>query len=155
MVSQLEDALENKDTQFIFRSNIDREGDGSKIQWPDSSANDYIFRPIYDEEIKNCCFYQYTMMYEKHFKSFAEMRNEANNHYQSNINDQESTKRFLFMEEHPGSKYAYMVKRKHNVIPIILMKVGKYATSNYFRSKQVRLGKKQEFCESNMQRMHL
>jgi len=141
LVSQLEDALENKDTQFIFRSNIDREGDGSKIQWPDSSANDYIFRPIYDEEIKNCCFYQYTMMYEKHFKSFAEMRNEANNHYQSNINDQESTKRFLFMEEHPGSKYAYMVKRKHNVIPIISMKVGKICDIELLQIKASEVGR--------------
>lgn len=125
LVSQMEDVLDDKEISFILRTNIDRDGDGSKIQWPDSTANDYLYRPMDNEQIKNCCFYQYTMSYEKKFKTFAEMRNEDNNGNRNNVNDQESKKRFTFMTEHPGSQYAYMVKRKHHVVPIISIKTGK------------------------------
>ena len=87
------------------------------------------------------------------------MRNEVNNHSQSNINDQESTKRFSFMEEHPGSKYAYMVKRKHNVIPIISVKVGKICDIELLQIGASKVGREtrilREECAKNALMMFL
>ena len=118
LLTQLEDVLEGKEVHFILRRN--KAKDGEVIQWADSSADDYIMRP---DELKNNCFYDMTMNYEKKFKTFEQMRKEEEN-AAGGERDAESKKRLEFFCEHPGKDYSYMTKLKHPVIPKISMRAG-------------------------------
>jgi hypothetical protein len=125
LLSQMEDLLDGKEIHFIFRRNWDKESNET-IQWADSSANDYLYRPIdedVDPEITNgdkigdMCFYEWTMKFEKKYKTFAEMRKE-----EEGSAGEDSKKRLKFLCEHPGHKFCYAAKRKHDVIPVISMR---------------------------------
>lgn len=121
LLSQMEDVLDQKEINFILRRNKDAEG--NELQWPDSAANDYIYRLGDNQEIQNQSFYEWMMKYEKKFYSQKELKDKENG--TNNQNDAESNKRFPFTEEHPGSKYSFMIKRKHHVIPIVYIREGK------------------------------
>jgi hypothetical protein len=72
LLSQMKDVLEGKEINFILRKNRG-ENNETKL-WPDSSANDYRFRCDDPEgELHNMCLYEFTMMYEKKYKTFKEM----------------------------------------------------------------------------------
>ena len=75
LLTQIEAALEEKGgTDFRLRRNWDKVSK-KKITWPDCSANDYIYRP---KELEHMCLYEFTMKYEKEYKTFKEMSMESN-----------------------------------------------------------------------------
>ena len=59
---------------FILRTN--RGENQNPVFWEDSSANDYIHR---DDALKGYCLYEFTMDFEKKYKTFKEMRDETEN----------------------------------------------------------------------------
>ena len=73
LVSQLEATLDNKEIYVRLRTNMTG---GKTVIWPDSSADDYIHRPvcpIFDI----MCSYKMAMRFKKVCKTFKEMRNNA------------------------------------------------------------------------------
>jgi hypothetical protein len=127
----MEDLLDGKEIHFIFRRNREKKSKDKTecIQWPDSSANDYLYRPINEagdyemngevnDNIRDMCFYEWTMLYEKQYKTFEQMRKED----EGTTGEEGGKKRLKFLEEHPGHKFCYAVRRKHDVIPIVSMR---------------------------------
>ena len=106
LLHNLENILEGKGTiGFRFRTNWNKDKK-ERISWPDCSAYDYIYRPI---ELECMCFFEYTMWYQKVYKTFKQINN-------GNIAGNLS---YMFIEGHPGRHYCYLKERKVPVIPII------------------------------------
>ena len=101
----MENVLEEKDgVNFRLGRNWNDETEET-VAWADCSAYDYIHRP---EELNNLCLYEYTMWYNKEYKSFKQ------------LNDKSTTiKSYKFAEGHQGRKYCHLTRRAHPVIPII------------------------------------
>eukprot|EP00986_Skeletonema_menzelii_P013820 scaffold8448_cov188-Skeletonema_menzelii.AAC.1 len=106
LLHNLENVLEEKRAvDFRLRTNWNKVKN-ERISWPDCSAYDYLYRPI---ELESICFYEYTMWFEKVYKTFKQINN-------GSIAGKRSYK---FIEGHPGRDYCYLRKRNLPVIPII------------------------------------
>ena len=103
LVNQMDDALAGRPVKSILRKTRERgkkkDGGGREIMWLDSLSNDYLYRPR-TQEFKNMSLYEFTMHYEKQFKS-----------HDMTIRDG------TFSQEHPGRPYVSCQRREHPVIP--------------------------------------
>ena len=115
LITQMEDCLEGKQVHFMLRKNKDK--DGKLCTLADSSANDYIFRSNF---LKNMCFYEFKMLYEKKFMTYDQMKK-----HNSGTSNKEDGKKGLFHEDHLGHHYSYLNKLDHFVIPKISLTAGK------------------------------
>ena len=97
LLTQMEDCLEGKQVPFVLRKNKDK--DGSLCTWVDLCANDYIFRSDF---LKNMCFYELKMLYEKKFMTFDQMKK----HNSGTGNKKEDGKKVIFRKDHPGHHYS-------------------------------------------------
>ena len=106
LLHNLENVLEEKRTMnFRFRTNWNKDKK-ERVSWPDCSAYDYLYRPI---ELESICFYEYTMWFEKVYKTFKQINNGS---IAGNMS-------YMFIEGHPGRHYCYLKKRKIPVIPVM------------------------------------
>ena len=64
LISQLNTVIENKDVRVLIRTNL---LNGKPYLWPDSSSDDYIYRPTH-ESIETMCIFEMTMWYKKVYK---------------------------------------------------------------------------------------
>ena len=103
LVNQMDDALAGRPVQSILRKTRKRgkksQGGGQEILWLDSLSNDYLYRPR-TSTFKNMSLYEFTMRYEKEFKS----------HDASDPN-------VTFSNGHPGRLYTSCKQRIHTVVP--------------------------------------
>jgi len=120
LLTQMEDSLEGREVHFVLRRNKSKSGE--VVQWADSSADDYLFRP---KCLDTMCLYQMVMSYEKKFKTFKEMGNDDKEEVGQQEEDHNTKKKLPFLNDHPGHRYAYLQKLKHHVIPKISMTNGK------------------------------
>jgi len=105
LLQNMENVLEEKDgVNFRLGRNWNDETEET-VAWADCSAYDYIHRP---EELNNLCLYEYTMWYNKEYKSFKQLNTKS-----------ATTKSYKFAEGHQGRKYCHLTRRAHPVIPII------------------------------------
>ena len=138
----MESALDGEDVHFTVRRNWGQ--DGTVVQWPDSSCDDYIFR---SNSLDNECLYSFVRHYEKKYMTYKEMDRESNelrgvgndgdggdlkcddeqnlhvNSVQSDTSGGNDTpkQRFQFTEFHPGAQFSYMTRLKHAAVPKIFM----------------------------------
>ena len=129
LLSQVGDVLDEKEVSFYLRTN--KGTDGTPERWPDSFANDYLFRP---GELEHMCLYEMVMIYKKCFKTFKQMEKDEDN---DNEDDgRESDTKLLFLEEHPGRRYSHMTKRKRFVIPKIFAPHGAFCDIKHLKLKE-------------------
>ena len=102
LVTQMEATLENHPTNVRIRTSKSKTPGEDGQCWPDSLADDYIYRPEH-EEFENSCFYQMTREYKKKFKKLKA----------------ESIDKFWFSERHPGHAFSHLCKLKCPTIPKI------------------------------------
>ena len=69
LIGQLEATLKDEPIDVRMRKNVFRK---KEVLWPDSSSDDYIYRPNHPQ-IDNLCSYQMCMMFKKTYRSFKEM----------------------------------------------------------------------------------
>jgi len=112
LVTQLETQLDNDDNevQFTLRRTNRSSEEGNVIQWPDSSANDYLHRPV---ELDDYCAYSYTEIFEKKFFSWKEMDNDEEDTAVS------KSRGYRFPTEHPGHEFAYMHPLKVPAVVVV------------------------------------
>ena len=115
LITQLEATLDGKSVDVRLRTNM---MDNKEIIWPDSSADDYIHRPI-DDVVDGMCSYEMTMKYKKTYKTFKEMN--ANDHVDNGDRDDDTTRyekrKFTFSQNHPGKSFSNLAKLRVPVIP--------------------------------------
>ena len=69
LISQLEDFLEGKETHCKLRKNKNKNTRKLEL-WPDSSANDYLFR---SEDLEEYCYFEMAMDFEKQYNTYKEV----------------------------------------------------------------------------------
>ena len=165
LLTQISDVLEGKECSFSLRNN--RNASGEFTQWPDSFANDYLFR---SEKLEAMCLYEMVMKFQKCFKTFKQMNKRKNTQAtatcnmteseaaecnESDIssddeeisysdgmeNDQDSVRGLSFTDDHPGAPYSYLKRRKNIVIPKISAPPGKFC---YLKSLDLSCNKPSE-----------
>ena len=139
LISQLEATLEGENVDRRIRINKLK---GKTIAWPDSSADDYIYRPTIDS-FEQICSYEFTMLYKKRFKTFKQMSdmekgmndcidgNDADDcdidegigdgsgvHHYTNL-------KYSFSKSHPGYSFSHLAQLKLPVIPKVYLPKGK------------------------------
>jgi hypothetical protein len=108
----MENVLEEKEeAHFRLRRNWN-DVKKTTIAWADCWDYDYIFRP---EALENLCLYEFTMWYQKEYKTFKELNSESTERSSS------SRYKYKFKPGHQGRDYCHLSKRKHPVVPIINM----------------------------------
>jgi len=117
LLTQLEAQLDNDDeVQFTLRRTNRSTNEGKVVQWPDSSANDYLDRPV---ELEDCCAYYYTERYEKKFFAWKEMDNDEEDTVVSRSHG------YRFPTKHPGHEFAYMHPLKVPAVVVVSYPEGK------------------------------
>jgi len=115
LIPQLEATLEGRSVDVRLRKNMRGK---KEIIWPDSSADDYIYRPFGDI-FEHMCSYEMTMLYKKIYKTFKEMN--ANDHDDDNDCDDDADRyektKFTFSQNHPGKSFSKLAKLRIPVIP--------------------------------------
>ena len=119
LISQFEGTLDNKDVNFTLRRTNKSKADGTVLQWPDSSSNDYLYRP---KKLEDVCTYEFIELYEKQLYSLKDM--DANKQDVVAPGTEES-ERYRFIEGHPGQEYAYLVKLKLPAVVVVSLPEGK------------------------------
>ena len=78
----------------------DRENKSDVVMWPDSTVDDYRFRPI---ELNDMCMYEFVAKYQKIFKKFKSMdKRKKSDEADVDLLHNE----YPFMEEHPGREFS-------------------------------------------------
>ena len=70
LLKQLEETLDGKAVNFTLRRINKTKEDGTMIQWPESTSDDYLYRP---KELEHICAYEFTELYEKKFYTLKEL----------------------------------------------------------------------------------
>jgi hypothetical protein len=117
LLTQLMARLDNDDeVQFTLRRTNRSTKEGKVVQWPDSSANDYLDRPV---ELEDCCAYYCTERYEKKHFAWKEMDNNEEDTVVSR------THGYRFPTKHPGHEFAYMNQLKVPAVVVVSYPEGK------------------------------
>ena len=104
LLTQIKDVLEGKEhVSYYLRKGYNDKGE--QITWPEMFANNYIQRPI---ELENVSLYEFVQKYKIEY-----IGNKKKNKNSNNDN------RMFFHEDHPGFKFAYVLKRVKEVVPMI------------------------------------
>jgi hypothetical protein len=102
LVGQMETTLEGQDNNVRIRTS---KAPGGELKcWPDSLADDYIYR-LLQKEFEDICFYDMTSHYKKIYKSYKP----------------KSIQTYEFSDSHPGYKFSRLSKLKHSTIPRIAL----------------------------------
>ena len=122
LVSQMHDKLDDKEVNCCIRTNYSML-QKHKVMWPDSSADDYLYRP---NESENMCLYEYVSKFKKVCKKFKEIKSENKtastpdeaqsvDEYDEdcdNASEEEEggnmgPNRYYFHEDYPGYEFLY------------------------------------------------
>jgi len=128
LIHQLEEILDDKAVNFTLRRTNKTKVDGTAVQWPDSSSHDYLYRPgnpsnIGDGVNFECmCAYEFTELYEKKFFSFKDMDDDKQDIIAPGT---EKSKRYRFIDGHPGQDFAYVEKLKLPAVAVVSLPKGK------------------------------
>jgi hypothetical protein len=98
----MEATLEGQDINMRIRTS--KVPGGKSKCWPDSLADDYIYRPL-QKVFQDICFYDTTSQYKKIYKSYKP----------------KSIQTYEFSDSHPGYKFSHLSKLKHSIIPRIAL----------------------------------
>jgi hypothetical protein len=98
----MEATLEGQDINVCIRTS--KVPGGNLKCWPDSLADDYIYR-LLQKEFKDIFFYDMTSQYKKIYKSYK----------------LKSIQMYKFSECHPEYKFSHASKLKHSTIPTIAL----------------------------------
>ena len=90
LLKQLEETLDGKAVNFILRRTNKSKEDGTMIQWPESLADDYLYRP---KELEHICAYEFTELYDKKFYSLKDIDDEKQDNIAPNT---EKSERYRF-----------------------------------------------------------
>jgi len=127
LIYQMEDTLDNKAVNFTLRRTNKSKANGTVVRWPDSSSHDYLHRPGDDEVdgnnfFEDMCAYEYTELYEKKFFSFKDMDADKQD---TIATGREDSKRYRFIDSHPGREFAYIEKMKLPAVAVVSLSEGK------------------------------
>ena len=110
LLGQMESVLDGGEDSVSFICRTCFLQNGTMKQWPDRSANDYIFRP---SVLENICLYEQTMHYNKCYNKKTASEDDSN---RSSL---------AFLDGHPGYGFAYLKKNRFFKIPMISMEKNK------------------------------
>jgi hypothetical protein len=102
LVGKMEATLDGQDINVHIRTS--KVPGGELKCWPDSLADDYIYRPL-QKEFEDISFYDMTSQYKEIYKSYKP----------------KSIQMHEFSESHPGFKFSHLSKLKHSTIPRIVL----------------------------------
>lgn len=148
LVGQMLDVLDGLPGHFRIRTNYSKK-EKKKIFWADSMVDDYLHRP---DGLEGLCMYEFLSCYEKVCKTFKQLNKKAKDEeserdvVESDIDDGleedaveeedendesdcdsevgQDHNQYYFKDGHPGREFAFLRKRKHQVVPVISVPEG-------------------------------
>ena len=120
LLKQLEETLDGKAVNFILRRTNKSKEDGTMIQWPESTSDDYLYRP---KELEHICAYEFTELYEKKYYSLKEIDDGKQGEVVAKKKNRGD--RYRFHEDHPGYEFAYIERMRLPAVAVVSIPEGK------------------------------
>ena len=119
LILQMEETLDGKAVNFALRRTNKSKEDGTIVQWPDSTAHDYLYR---SEELDKVCSYNFTELYKRDFFNLKDVDKKRQDDI---IKNSTEIKRYRFTEAHPGHEFAYIERLKLPAVAVVSLPRGK------------------------------